>query len=178
MASDHDSAQREGMLPKKREQPDGQEEELCGGPRDGVDRFGHRLQPYPVRTHSGRGRCHPGRAAIMSAMSDAYERLAAEVAALVGDAGPVVVGIAGGVGVGKSTTAARIQEHLSAAAVTVEVVGTDAFLLPNDELERRDLGMRKGFPETFDTDALETFLRTVRAGVARGAGAGLLAHHL
>jgi len=97
-------------------------------------------------------------------MSDAYERLAADVAALVGDAGPVVVGVAGGVGVGKSTTAARIQEHLAAAAVTVEVLGTDAFLLPNDELERRDLSMRKGFPETFDTDALTSFLRAVRAG--------------
>ena len=98
----------------------------------------------------------------MSAMSDAYERLAADVAALVGDEGPVVVGIAGGVG--ESTTAARLQDHLSAAAVTVEVVGTDAFLLPNDELERRDLSMRKGFPETFDTDALASFLRAVRAG--------------
>jgi type I pantothenate kinase len=102
--------------------------------------------------------------AIMCGVADPYERLAAEVVALVGVARPVLVGIAGGVGVGKSTTAARIEGHLSAAAVTVEVVGTDAFLLPNDELERRDLGMRKGFPESFDTGALESFLRAVRAG--------------
>jgi type I pantothenate kinase len=95
---------------------------------------------------------------------DAYEVLAREIVSRVTAAGPVLLGIAGGVGVGKSTTAELVREQLAAASVAVEVVGTDAFLLPNDELERRDLSMRKGFPESFDTDALAAFVDAVEAG--------------
>ena len=76
----------------------------------------------------------------------------------------MLFGITGGVGVGKTTTAERIREHLTAESVPVEVVSTDAFLLPNDELDRRALSMRKGFPESFDTDAIEWFVRGVKAG--------------
>jgi type I pantothenate kinase len=59
-----------------------------------------------------------------------------------------------------------LRERLTATGVATEVVATDAFLLPNDELERAQLTMRKGFPETFDTDALDGFLRAARRGDA------------
>ena len=63
---------------------------------------------------------------------------------------------------GKSTTAARVRRHLVAAGVTVDLLCTDAFLLPNDELDRRGLALRKGFPESFDLDALGHCLGRLR----------------
>ena len=77
---------------------------------------------------------------------------------------PVLLGIAGGVGVGKSTAAALVREHLDAASVRVEVVCTDAFLLPNAELEARGISMRKGFPESFDAPAFDACLTALEAG--------------
>jgi type I pantothenate kinase len=47
---------------------------------------------------------------------------------------------------------------------TVAIVGTDGFLLSTAELDRRGLLMRKGFPETYDAEAVRSFLATVRAG--------------
>jgi type I pantothenate kinase len=79
------------------------------------------------------------------------------IAALRAQAEPVVVGIAGSVAAGKTTFAHRLADHVDGV-----VVSTDGFLLPNDVLEARDLLDRKGFPESFDTDALQWFLRTVR----------------
>src|SRR5215213_8255681 len=69
---------------------------------------------------------------------------------------PFVIGIAGSVAVGKSTTARLLQELLSTWPDTphVELVTTDGFLLPNAELERRGLLGRKGFPESYDRRAL------------------------
>ena len=80
------------------------------------------------------------------------------------DEARVLVGIAGGVGVGKSTAAALVRGHLVAASVPVEVVCTDAFLLPNAELEARGISMRKGFPESFDAPALDACLSALEAG--------------
>lgn len=79
---------------------------------------------------------------------------------------PVVVGIAGAVAVGKSTLAADLAERVRARGFRVEVVGTDAFLFPNAELDRRGLGPQKGFPETFDLEALTAFVEAVQAGRA------------
>jgi type I pantothenate kinase len=76
----------------------------------------------------------------------------------------VLFGITGGVAVGKSTTAALVHRHLVAEGVTVDLLCTDAFLLPNDELERRGLTLRKGFPESFDTASLGHCLRQLREG--------------
>ena len=41
---------------------------------------------------------------------------------------------------------------------------TDGFLFPNRVLDARGLAARKGFPESFDHDALARFLLDVRAG--------------
>ena len=79
---------------------------------------------------------------------------------------PFIVGIAGSVAVGKSTTArvlrallARWPDH-----PRVDLITTDGFLLPNAELERRGLMDRKGFPESFDTRRLLKFLGEVKSG--------------
>lgn len=79
---------------------------------------------------------------------------------------PFVIGVAGSVAVGKSTTARLLQALLSRwpTTVTVDLVTTDGFLHPNAELERRGLLARKGFPESYDVRRLLRFLADVKAG--------------
>lgn len=79
---------------------------------------------------------------------------------------PYIIGVAGSVAVGKSTTARVLQALLSRWPNTpkVELITTDGFLLPNAELEREDLMDRKGFPESYDTNRLLRFLSDVKAG--------------
>jgi type I pantothenate kinase len=79
---------------------------------------------------------------------------------------PYVIGIAGSVAVGKSTTARLLQELLSRWAdhPRVALVTTDGFLLPNAELERRGLLQRKGFPESYDQRALLRFVASIKSG--------------
>jgi type I pantothenate kinase len=82
---------------------------------------------------------------------------------------PFVIGVAGSVAVGKSTTA-RVLKALLARwpdHPRVDLMTTDGFLYPNGELERRGLMERKGFPESFDTDRLLQFLGDVKSGVAQ-----------
>ena len=79
---------------------------------------------------------------------------------------PFVLGIAGSVAVGKSTTA-RVLEALLARWADhprVDLITTDGFLHPNAELERRGIMHRKGFPESFDTARLLKFLADVKSG--------------
>ena len=77
---------------------------------------------------------------------------------------PVLVGLTGPVAVGKTTTANRLAEAL--APLQTAVVSTDGFLLSNAVLAERGLSMQKGFPESFDTDALSRFLAEARSGAA------------
>lgn len=72
--------------------------------------------------------------------------------------GAALMGVTGGVAVGKSTLASAVAEAIGAA-----VVASDGFLLPNAELAAADLGHRKGFPESFDAPALQAFLDRWRA---------------
>lgn len=79
---------------------------------------------------------------------------------------PFIIGVAGSVAVGKSTTA-RVLRALLARWPNhprVDLMTTDGFLYPNQELERRGIMNRKGFPESFDTNRLLEFLANVKSG--------------
>ena len=79
---------------------------------------------------------------------------------------PYVIGLAGSVSAGKSTTARVLKALLSRWPNTpkVELVTTDGFLLPNAALEAEGLMERKGFPESYDGTALIRFLSDIKAG--------------
>ncbi len=79
---------------------------------------------------------------------------------------PFVIGVAGSVAVGKSTTARVLQQMLAhwPEHPRVELVTTDGFLLPNAELRRRGLLHRKGFPESYDRKALLRFVVDIKSG--------------
>ncbi|QOS97722.1 type I pantothenate kinase [Brevibacterium sp. JNUCC-42] len=80
---------------------------------------------------------------------------------------PFIIGIAGSVAVGKSTTARVLLSLLKRWPnhPKVELVTTDGFLYSNELLEERGLMQRKGFPESYDTTRLINFLADVKSGV-------------
>ena len=80
------------------------------------------------------------------------------------DGAPIVVGIAGAVASGKSTLAGAVARAASTTGTTTEVVTTDGFLFPNDELVARGLLAHKGFPESYDVVALRAFVDAVHSG--------------
>ena len=79
---------------------------------------------------------------------------------------PYIIGIAGSVAAGKSTTARVLQALLTRWPNTpkVQLVTTDGFLRPNAELIRQGIMDRKGFPESYDGTAVLAFLSAVKAG--------------
>lgn len=81
---------------------------------------------------------------------------------------PFIIGVAGPVAVGKSTTARVLKELLARwpSSPKVDLVTTDGFLCPNAVLLERDLMDRKGFPESYDVAVLLKFLSDIKAGLS------------
>lgn len=91
---------------------------------------------------------------------------------------PFIIGMAGSVAVGKSTTA-RVLRYLLAHRLPdqkVDLINTDGFLLPNAVLNNRGIMKRKGFPESYDRAALMKFLHGVKA--AKGPVSAPVYSHL
>ena len=79
---------------------------------------------------------------------------------------PYIIGIAGSVAGGKSTTARVLQALLArwSPRPKVDLVTTDGFLYPNAVLERLGLIQKKGFPASYDLPMLLSFLSDIKAG--------------
>jgi len=79
---------------------------------------------------------------------------------------PFIIGVSGSVAVGKSTTSRLLQILLSriVPGASVELVTTDGFLYPNSVLIEQDILNRKGFPESYDMEALLNFLDQLKNG--------------
>jgi len=79
---------------------------------------------------------------------------------------PYIIGVAGSVAVGKSTTARVLRALLTRwpNVPKVDLITTDGFLFPNAVLEREHLMEKKGFPESYDLPALLRFLTDIKAG--------------
>lgn len=91
---------------------------------------------------------------------------------------PYVIGVAGSVAVGKSTTSRVLQALLSRWPdhPNVEVITSDGFLYPNAKLERHGLMERKGFPESYDTAYLLRVLHAIKSG-ERHVAVPIYSHH-
>lgn len=92
---------------------------------------------------------------------------------------PYIIGIAGSVAVGKSTTARLLQMMLSRMfkEKNVQLITTDGFLYPNDVLEEKGIMDKKGFPESYDMARLIAFLGEVKDG-QRHVKAPLYSHEI
>jgi type I pantothenate kinase len=106
---------------------------------------------------------------LISLQVEARQRLHASTTAFLGEPGskvPFIIGIAGSVAVGKSTTARLLRTLLARWPdhPHVDLVTTDGFLYPRAELLRRGLMSRKGFPESYDRRGLLRFVSEVKSG--------------
>jgi type I pantothenate kinase len=107
----------------------------------------------------------PGLTGLVETVAERVEQLRGE---RVGLRTPVLIGLAGGVSVGKTTLSLHLAEHLGSAGSPspwlVEVVSSDSFLRTNSELERMGGAMVKGHPISYDWTTLERFVVEVAAG--------------
>jgi type I pantothenate kinase len=106
---------------------------------------------------------------LLNLYVDATQKLHGSMRAFLGDSAekvPYVIGVAGSVAVGKSTTARVLQALLARWPnhPKVDLVTTDGFLFPNAVLETRGLMSRKGFPESYDRRRLVKFVADVKSG--------------
>jgi pantothenate kinase len=74
----------------------------------------------------------------------------------------VMVGLTGGPGSGKSTTAARLLDEFTLAGERAAVVPMDGFHLAQRQLQAQGLTEIKGAPQTFDADGYLVLLHRLR----------------
>lgn len=106
---------------------------------------------------------------LLSYYVESMQTLNNKTAAFIQDSTPKVpfiIGVAGSVAAGKSTTSRILQTLLKRwpGHPRVDLVNTDGFLMPTAELEKRNLMERKGFPESYDRHTLLTFLSDIKSG--------------
>ncbi|MCG3266546.1 sugar transporter [Yoonia sp. I 8.24] len=75
-----------------------------------------------------------------------------------------IVAITGAPACGKSTLAAELARRLTAQRRSADVVEMDGFHLDNAVLADMGLGLRKGAPETFDSDGFIRLIRALKSG--------------
>ncbi len=106
---------------------------------------------------------------LISLRVAAHQRLYADTTSFLGETAqkvPFVIGIAGSVAVGKSTTSRLLRTLLARWPdhPHVDLVTTDGFLWPKADLIRRGMMSRKGFPESYDRRSLLRFVSDVKSG--------------
>ena len=69
-----------------------------------------------------------------------------------------MIAIGGGVSVGKTTFANRLQGILLSHGISAQICSTDNFLKTNNELDRSQLQLKKGWPESYNWQSLLKFV--------------------
>lgn len=77
---------------------------------------------------------------------------------------PFIIGISGGVSVGKSTVSRLLLNLLQEYNTDwkVDLITTDGYIMPKQELIYKDLLSKKGFPESYDTKTLISHLKQIK----------------